>query len=378
LDGWNLKRREAETRPLLNTMRRMLEASRESPITPLLLRLILAQNPTPLPRAIWEWAKDNVRYHREDPHVVASLPELINAPVGDCNDYAVAMAALGMAGQYPARFALGYDSQRVPVHVWAQLWTGSQWVDVDPTPGAPPPGEGSPVDVPGASVVGFDVLPVEVFTRAAPEEDPPMSYPVSATMAGFKPVPYVGVAPAVIAAAPALTAAAAPIIQGVLKDMKKDLPAIVAKIKGEIASIAEPCKQGIAGWAKEWDATAGKILADAQRAADPVVKYSLASAVLELAETYPWPNRWAGIAQVDPPGPTAIGLGPRPCPWATAANTRGKYTIPAAAIVAATAKAAGQQADAGIPADTSQIGAPAIPPWAWAAGGVALLLLLRR
>ncbi len=91
---------------------------------------------------------------------MASFPELINAPVGDCNDFAVAMAALGKAGRYPARFALGYDDTGEPVHIWTQLWTGSEWVDVDPTPGAPPPGQGSPVDVPGARVVGWDPISI--------------------------------------------------------------------------------------------------------------------------------------------------------------------------------------------------------------------------
>jgi transglutaminase-like putative cysteine protease len=92
--------------------------------------------------------------------VVASFPELVNSPVGDCNDFAVAMAALGIAGRYPARFALGFDKIGEPVHIWAQLWNGREWLDVDPTPGAPPPGEGSPVDVPGARVVGWEPVPL--------------------------------------------------------------------------------------------------------------------------------------------------------------------------------------------------------------------------
>ena len=92
--------------------------------------------------------------------MVASLPELINAPVGDCNDFAVAMAALARSGRIPVRFALGYDQTGEPVHIWAQLFHQGQWVDVDPTPGAPPPGQGSPVDVPGARVVGYDAIPV--------------------------------------------------------------------------------------------------------------------------------------------------------------------------------------------------------------------------
>ncbi len=200
--------------------------------------------------------------------------------------------------------------------------------------------------------------------------------PVSPAMINYRPTPYVGIAPAVVAAAPALAAAATPLIKDALGGVKKSLPGILAKIKGEIAGILEPCKQGIAGWAKEWDATAGALLADAQRATDPVIKYSLAAAVLELSETYPWPNRWAGIAKVDPAGPTWLKLGPRPCTWATAGATRGKYTIPAAALVASYEAAAAQQAGAGIPADTSQMNGAGIPPWVWVVGGLGLVGLL--
>ena len=125
-----------------------------------MLRLILATDTNPPPLAIWTWATENLRYQQEYPQVVASLPELINTPVGDCNDFAVAVAALGISGRIPARFALGYDRTGEPVHIWAQLFHGGEWVDVDPTPGAPPPGHGSPVDVPGATVVGFDAIPI--------------------------------------------------------------------------------------------------------------------------------------------------------------------------------------------------------------------------
>ena len=98
--------------------------------------------------------------------MVASVPVLYGDPckgggVGDCNDYAVAVAALGMMGRYEARWCLGLDAGGEPVHIWTQLrQPGGEWIDVDPTPGAPEPGRGSPVDIPGAQVVGWTAIPV--------------------------------------------------------------------------------------------------------------------------------------------------------------------------------------------------------------------------
>ncbi len=158
--GWTATTRIRAIRPLLSAMRRMIQASNRHPITPYMLRLILATDTSPPPLAIWTWASENLRFQPEFPQVVASLPELINVPVGDCNDFAVAVAALGIAGRIPARFALGYDRTGEPVHIWTQLYHEGQWVDVDPSPGAPPPGHGSPVDVPGVTVVGWDVIPI--------------------------------------------------------------------------------------------------------------------------------------------------------------------------------------------------------------------------
>ena len=95
---------------------------------------------------------------------MASVPVLYGDPckgggVGDCNDFAVAVAALGMVGRYDARWAVGLDARGEPVHIWTQLRRpGGQWIDVDPTPGAPPPGLGSPVDIPGAQVVGWTAV----------------------------------------------------------------------------------------------------------------------------------------------------------------------------------------------------------------------------
>jgi transglutaminase-like putative cysteine protease len=114
-----------------------------------------------MPLAVWSWAKHAFRYQQEYPHVVANLPQMLRFPVGDCNDFAVVTAALAIAGRVPVRWALGYDARGVPRHVWSQYFFDGQWVDVDPTPGAPPPGDGSPVDVPGVKLVGYDVIPVE-------------------------------------------------------------------------------------------------------------------------------------------------------------------------------------------------------------------------
>ena len=118
-----------------------------------------------LPISVWSWLRTNVRFAEEWPHVVASLPVLAGPPqeggrVGDCNDLAVAVAALAKLGRVPARWALGYNRLGEPCHVWAQLWNGSCWIDVDPSPGAPAPGEGCVVDALDGRVVAW--VPIEV------------------------------------------------------------------------------------------------------------------------------------------------------------------------------------------------------------------------
>ena len=214
--------------------------------------------------------------------------------------------------------------------------------------------------------------------------------PVTPSLIGYKPAPYmggiyVGIPPippqAIAAAAPALTEAAKPIIAGALDGIKSELPKILAAIKQQIAGITSPCAQAIQGFAREWDATAGTLLNDAKAATDPVVKYALAKAVVELGETAPWPTRWAGQAVVDPPGPF---LKPRKCSWATAQSTKLKYTAPAAAIMQAPQAAAEAQINAGNMPDVKQVLSEqttlkaTFPAWVWAAGGLGLLLLLRR
>jgi hypothetical protein len=144
--------------PLLAQMRAMVSASLDHPLTHWTLRLILADDPAPLPWAVFNWARDDIRFHREAPQVVADLPRLIDAPVGDCNDLTVAVTALAKAGGVPVRWALGFDRYGEPKHIWAQLFHGGQWLDVDPSPGAPEPGAGDVVDVPGATVIGYDLV----------------------------------------------------------------------------------------------------------------------------------------------------------------------------------------------------------------------------
>ena len=87
--------------------------------------------------------------------------------MGDCNDFAVSTAALGTIGRYQVRWAHGFDHEGDVVHVWTQMRPepipgieAAEWVDVDPTPGAPAPGGGSPLDVPGARIVGYWTEPV--------------------------------------------------------------------------------------------------------------------------------------------------------------------------------------------------------------------------
>lgn len=94
-----------------------------------------------LPLATWNFLRQRIRFHLEGPReVVADLPRLLDYPVGDCDDLAVAVATLGLAGKMPARFAMGIDTSGSPVHVWTELWDGAAWIGVDPHPlmGEPP------------------------------------------------------------------------------------------------------------------------------------------------------------------------------------------------------------------------------------------------
>lgn len=109
-------------------------------MTHLTLRRILAQDDAELPDAVWRWLRRNVRYMPEYPEVVADVPRLLWAPACDCDDYAVAVATWALAGQYPARFCLGYAARR-PVHMWTDVrLPDGEWYPVDPTPGVPAPG----------------------------------------------------------------------------------------------------------------------------------------------------------------------------------------------------------------------------------------------
>ena len=143
----------------------MYRSSVQDPRSPQILRKILATDPRSLQTSVWSWLRTNVRYHPEYPHVFASLPVLagpaeLGGRVGDCNDYAVAVAALATLGRVPARWALGYNREGEPCHIWAQLWDGNCWIDVDPSPGAPAPGEGCVVDALDGRVVAW--VPIEV------------------------------------------------------------------------------------------------------------------------------------------------------------------------------------------------------------------------
>lgn len=125
-------------------------------MTHLSLRRILAKDDGELPDAVWRWLRRNVRYMREYPEVVADVPRLLWAPACDCDDYAVAVATWALAGQYPARFCLGWRQGR-PVHMWADVQrSGGDWYPVDPTPGVPGPGI-LPAHVPG-SVIEYETI----------------------------------------------------------------------------------------------------------------------------------------------------------------------------------------------------------------------------
>ena len=145
--------------PLITVMRRMIAASLDDPDTHLALRMILANDSSPAPEAIWNWARNDVRFHDEWPQVVASLPKLLQAPVGDCNDLAVAVASLLAAARIPVRFALGFDDSGRPRHIWAQAYRNG-WIHVDPSPQAPPPGTTAPTEVINATISDWEPIAI--------------------------------------------------------------------------------------------------------------------------------------------------------------------------------------------------------------------------
>ena len=138
--------------PLIEVMRTMVEKSADHPASHFLLRLILANDPAPPPWAVWNWARRDIRFQDEWPQVVSSLPRLIDAPVGDCNDLAVATAVLLRDARLPVRWALGYDDAGKPRHIWTQVYWAGRWMHVDPSPGAEPPGGDAPTMVANATV----------------------------------------------------------------------------------------------------------------------------------------------------------------------------------------------------------------------------------
>ena len=149
------------TEPLITTMRKLTTQASHDPETHFLLRLILANNPAPAPWAVWEWARRDVRFHNEWPQVVSSLSRLLQAPVGDCNDLAVATAALLQAARYPVRWALGFDDEGKPRHIWTQAYYDGKWLNVDPSPGADPPGGAPPYQVINATISAYE--PVDIL-----------------------------------------------------------------------------------------------------------------------------------------------------------------------------------------------------------------------
>ena len=138
----------------------MVRKSIEDPSTHFALRLILANDQAPPPWAIWSWARRDVRFQDEYPQVVASLPKLLEAPVGDCNDLAVATAALLSSARIPVQWALGYDSQGKPRHIWTMAKWGDRWIHVDPSPGADAPGGMPPQSVSNARIERWDPITI--------------------------------------------------------------------------------------------------------------------------------------------------------------------------------------------------------------------------
>ncbi len=103
-------------------------------------RLAVANLPVRAPRewnalALCEFVREVIRYQTEDPETFVSLDALLWLGAGDCDDMAIALAALLMRAGWPVRFAVGMRDGAA-VHVWVRTREqsdGSTWFDLDPS-----------------------------------------------------------------------------------------------------------------------------------------------------------------------------------------------------------------------------------------------------
>lgn len=85
-------------------------------------------------RAIFEWVQRNIRYTRDTrlAETLQTPPATLELGQGDCDDLATLLAAMLGAIGHPARFvAVGFRRPGAYSHVYAEGWTGAQWIALD-------------------------------------------------------------------------------------------------------------------------------------------------------------------------------------------------------------------------------------------------------
>lgn len=93
------------------------------------------RNPVRAAELLNRWVHDEL-----NKRVTVSLPsalEVLQTRRGDCNEHTVLFVALARAVGLPARTAAGlvYLHGRFYYHAWPEVWTGREWLAVDPTLG---------------------------------------------------------------------------------------------------------------------------------------------------------------------------------------------------------------------------------------------------
>jgi len=235
--------------------------------------------------------------------------------------------------------------------------------------------------------------------------------------------PYVGVVPLGIYIAPAAITALAhktkiirvPLLAGAANKAKGIAQGAWNSLKDKLSKALTPCTRNVHLWAAAYKAEAGSLLQSAKEANDPISRYSLAYAALTLADEQPWADRFAGKIRDKPLiGPSKL------CAWSSGPATRALFEEPATIMLNAVYPAAlaayeqlGMDAPDAPPELPPQFAPPLlipgligpgltptpeaapeepppvyyepppepetkpIPPWAWAVGGLAALMILQ-
>lgn len=100
-------------------------------------------DPVKAARKLSMWVYENVQ--KQNSAGVPSALEVLDTMAGDCNEHTVLFTALARASGIPTRMAAGlvYTHARgggdgFYYHAWPEVWTGSDWIALDPTLGQVP------------------------------------------------------------------------------------------------------------------------------------------------------------------------------------------------------------------------------------------------